>query len=114
MGWSCNAAAGYAMDAISEMCVKSTGSSNTWEHGKDRYFFERSNKEHDDGAITGSVFKFVDYNGEKRCRKAGSFRIDGEGRLVRFPTMPANVRMNYTMKARKTYTERHGNPGGDR
>ena len=103
------------MDAISEMCAKSTGSSNTWEHGKDRYFFERSNVEHDDGAITGSVWRLFNHDdGTRRCRKAGAFRIDGEGRLVRFPTMPTDVRMNYTLKGRKTYLDRHGNPGGDR
>ena len=102
----------YAVDAIRDPLAGAAGRPDPWKHGKDTYFFERSNKEHDDGAITGSVHKFVDYNGEKRCRKAGAFRIDGEGRVVRFPTMPSNVRMNYTMKDRKTYIDRHGNPGG--
>ena len=107
MGWSCNAAAGYTMDALSQMCVNSTGSSNTWTHGRDKYFFERSNVEHDDGSITGSVFKFGD---DGRCRKAGSFKINGEGQLLRFPTMGWQMRMNYTLAGRKKYIDRHHDP----
>ncbi len=112
MGWSCNAAAAIALDQVTQMCIKSTGSSNTWEHGRNKYFYEPSRVEHDDGAITGSVFKFLD---DGRCRKVGSFRINGDGVVERFPTMASGVRMNYTLKGAKLFKERYGqyaNAGG--
>jgi len=108
MGYSCNAKAAYAMDEISAMCVKSTGASNTWEHGSDRYFYERSNVEHDDGAITGSVWKMVG----DRCKRAGSFRISGHGLVERFPTMPANMRTHFSLKGLHTYNSNHGPANG--
>lgn len=111
MGYSCNAKAAYVMDEISAMCVKSTGSSNTWTHGKNKYFYERG-RENDDGAITGSVWKFVMHNGEERVRRSGSYRINGDGVVQRFPTMSANVRIHYTLKGLHAYNTRMGPANG--
>lgn len=82
MGWSCNMAAGYALDRVKDACVSSTGSSNVWEERGQRYFFETSRTEHRDGAITGSVWRSVS---ETTCRRAGAFRIEGDGRISRGP-----------------------------
>ncbi len=111
MGYSCNTAAAYAMDEISAMCVKSTGSSNTWTHGKNKYFYERG-RENNDGAITGTVWKFVMHNGEERVKRAGSYRISPNGVVERFPTMSANVRMHYTLKGAHTYRTIHSPANG--
>ena len=79
MGWSCSSAAGARLDAISSWIVLNgnmDGSQNSWKDPKtgERYFFESSRREHSDGAITGSIWKFV---GEKNVVKSGSFKIGG-------------------------------------
>lgn len=83
MGWSCRKDAGDTMDRWTEFCVKQTGSQNTYESRGSKYFWEASRTEHADGAITGTVFKMVD---ENRCKRAGSFRINGDGTVARYPT----------------------------
>lgn len=82
MGWSCNAEAGYALDRVKDACVRSTGCSNVWEERGQRFFFEVSRTEHYDGAITGSVWRSVS---ETTCRRAGTFRIEGDGTVSRGP-----------------------------
>lgn len=86
MGWSCGAAAGDLLhDIWSKQCVAASGSQNSYT-GKDgyRYFFEVSRTEHDDGAITGTTWKTVTLTGH--VRRAGSWRIDGDGTVTRYPT----------------------------
>jgi len=82
MGWSCAAAASDTMFRWEMACRATTGSQNVFEDGGFRYFWETSSTEHDDGSVTGTVWKMV---GETTCRKAGTFRIDGDGRVVRAP-----------------------------
>ena len=65
--------------------MRRNGSQNSYSVGGvcgTHYFFERSNVEHADGAITGSV-KRLDGAG---CRAAGTFRIEGDGTLSKAPT----------------------------
>lgn len=83
MGWSCNADAARTLDRWTARCIESTGSSNIWESPNGRFFIELSREEHDDGAITGSVWRMVD---EKRCQRVGSFRINGDGTVARGPS----------------------------
>ena len=88
MGWSCSAKAGATTDAWAAACIKATGSKNVWkeaggpaELNQDvRFFYEVSNVEHSDGAITGKVYRFV---GEDRCKPLGTFRIEPDGRVSR-------------------------------
>jgi len=82
MGWSCRRDAGETLGKVTAACVESTGMSNTYEVDGVRRFIEVSNKEHDDGAITGSVYREI---GDGLCRKAGSFRINGDGSVARGP-----------------------------
>jgi hypothetical protein len=72
-------------DVWSKHCRKNTGSSNSYT-GKDgrSYFFEVSRREHDDGAITGTSWKHVTQEGH--VRRAGSWRINGDGTVARYPT----------------------------
>lgn len=81
MGWSCAIEAARALDAFSEACIKSTGSQNTWEERGKRYFFE-TGREHEDGAITGTVFRI---EADGRCYRSGSFRIEADGTVKRAP-----------------------------
>jgi len=83
MGWSCAAAASKVIELWSEACIAQTQSQNTFrDHKGTEYFWERSNKEHADGAITGTMFKMV---GDTHCQKAGTFRIEGDGKITRAP-----------------------------
>jgi hypothetical protein len=54
-----------------------------FETKRGRYFYEVSNKEHYDGAITGTLMKFLP--GSTMCKSAGSFRIEGDGTVARAP-----------------------------
>jgi hypothetical protein len=90
MGWSCAARAGRTMRAWSAACVESTKSQNEFVSRGARYFWEVSNVEHGDGAITGAVWRMVgklpgDGPDTMRCRKAGSFRINPDGTVARAP-----------------------------
>lgn len=80
MGWSCGQMAGLRMDTLSAHCVRQTGQSNVFIYNGTKYFFEHSRRENRDGAITGSLNKFV---GENLCRTAGSLKIDGDGKITR-------------------------------
>jgi hypothetical protein len=90
MGYSCTASAGNALDFIMDMVTDPNGSSNSWTHEGTGYFFEMG-REHEDGAVTGTVMRMV---GENACRPAGSVRIAPDGKVVRFPHIPSGVRGN--------------------
>lgn len=95
MGYSCATSADNALKFLMDMITDPNGSSNTWEKDGESYFYEIG-RENPDGAVTGTVYRNV---GANRCRKAGTFRIDPDGRIVRFPHAPAvalaNVRAAY-------------------
>lgn len=90
MGWSCSQKAGRVLERFNELCAKSSGMSNVWEAGGEWYMAEPSRKEYADGAISGSISKF---DGDPRgkdsnfVRRAGSFRIEGDGRASRGPAL---------------------------
>jgi hypothetical protein len=97
MGWSCSKKAGDVIDVWTEACVKQTGSQNIFKMGDNRsskgeihtYFWETSAlTEHSDGAITGSIWRFVDDN---KCRRNGTFRIEGNGIISRAPKFLKNL-----------------------
>lgn len=87
MGWSCTAAANRILETWTKACIAQTGTQNTYTVRGTEYFFEVSRTEHDDGAITGTIQKVVrkDPDGRAWCQPAGSFRIGGDGRVVRAP-----------------------------
>lgn len=124
MGWSCNAAASLALDAVSALMRHKADMAyppdSPHRSGADSYrpgevssnatpagFWERSNVEHRDGAITGTTWKHV---GPDRCRKAGSFRIEGNGTVTRFPGLTADERAECSAKAKGRYFEAYGQP----
>ena len=88
MGWSCRADAARTYREWDEFCRTQTGSSNTFISNGERYFYEGSRREHSDGAITGTIWKFV---GENQARKAGTFRIEGDGTVTRAPAILKNL-----------------------
>ena len=89
MGWSCRADAGRTMDALVKACREQTKmSSNYIEDGRE-YFWEPSNREHANGAITGSILLMLEKrpDGSGTCRKVGSFRIEPDGSVKRGPAI---------------------------
>ena len=82
MGWSCSKAASEVMEKWEKACRDDTGSQNTYTVNGNRYFFEVSRREHHDGAITGTIQKFI---GETHARIVSSFRIEGNGTITRGP-----------------------------
>ena len=128
MGYSCAAKAAYVRDAITEH-FHSLGieSSNGLPDGG----FWETGREQDDGAIVGTVFKCVRrYTPEERaakavemsrngvvckpewigdpCRRAGSFKIDAEGVIVRFPGIDAKTRKVLESKGAAEFKRIHG------
>lgn len=77
MGYSCSAAASKVMEAWSRECELSTDSQNCYvdSDGIVR-FWERSDVEHPDGAVTGTIWKQAS---DGRCYRAGTFKINGDG-----------------------------------
>ena len=80
MGWSCSNESYKTMERWQNTCIAQTGSSNTFVLKGQKFFFEPSRTEHNDGAITGSIYRF---EGENHARKCASFRIEGDGKVSR-------------------------------
>ncbi len=89
MGWSCRADAARTMERWDKACRESTGMSNVWKDGDDEFMYELSSKEHDDGAITGTIEKRVAGPASNPdglyYKRAGTFRINGDGTIARAP-----------------------------
>ena len=90
MGWSATAKACEVERAWMETCQSQTGSQNVYEVAGKRYFYE-TGREQRDGAITGTVFRFV---GEG-CVRSGSFRIEADGTVTRYPSGLKQLINNY-------------------
>ena len=124
MGYSCSAKASLTLDAAMRIlqAVFPGESSNTWKKDGETYFFERGREQYD-GAITGTVYRFVAAPAKKQvvtvqpmaqggqvdtgyCRPAGSIKIDPEGKIVRFATMSATQRQQAETQGKKEYDER--------
>ena len=86
MGYSCTT---KAMESFDQLIIqlKSASpdikSSNTWMKNGKKYFHEIG-REQKDGAVTGSIFKIIDE--QDHCEKMGTFRIEPDGYIKRFPT----------------------------
>jgi hypothetical protein len=84
MGWSCRVEAARTLESWIAYCRRQSGQSNVFYTNGKSYFFEEDNVEHDDGAITGSVW-FMGKN--QTCSKYGTFRVNGDGTVDHGPTV---------------------------
>lgn len=84
MGWSCNKLAGLTLDAIKDFCYAQSGISNVFASNGNRYMIEISRREHRDGAITGTIYKYLEND---RVKKSGSLRIEGDGKVSSGPAV---------------------------
>lgn len=115
MGWSCNAAASLTLDAIVEIQRKLGAQSSNGivlNGNTNAGFWESSRVEHDDGAITGSVYTMV-HDG-LACRKTGSFRIEGNGKVARFSSIPRRLLIEAESKGAAEFSRRYGKAQSER
>lgn len=82
MGYSCTAQASNREQEWGEVCFAQTGTTNNYQTKTGRYFFVVGDEQRD-GAITGSTWK-VDKEGY--AKPSGSFRIEADGTVSRWPT----------------------------
>ena len=104
MGYSCSAIAMDTVDALKAQLQEGEGkvaASNGWKKNGTEYFFEIG-KEHSDGAVTGQVHRIK----AGFCYPAGSFRIEPNGIIRRFPTSTKEQRTKAQEIARQKAKER--------
>lgn len=88
MGYSCRQDADTTYREWSDYCYNTTGVSNTYVYKDKRYTFMHG-REQNDGAITGTVMLLIDnpdIAGQYLAYNKGSFRINPDGVVTRFPT----------------------------
>ena len=86
MGWSCTLEASRTWDRLHRTAwTRHEVGTNVAEYQGDWYMWERSNRDHDDGRITGQVWRYNRHPQSKNpatITRAGNFRIDAEGKLT--------------------------------
>jgi hypothetical protein len=126
MGYSYAAKAGYVFQALGEIARR--GTTNHSSNGLPDGFYETSRVEHNDGSITGTVFKTVktltneerkaeavargfgdhpDWVGDPVVRR-GSFKISGDGKVVRFPGVSKAAKAEAEKAGAAKYLAVHG------
>jgi hypothetical protein len=108
MGYSCSTMASFTLDGIVEiMMSRGVRTFNGLPNG----FWARG-REQDYGAITGTVWKTIRrLTDEERRRTAaeyvGSFRIEPDGRISRFPGLSKEDRRAAEAYGTKKFQERY-------
>ena len=92
MGYSFSTKAGHVLDAWQDACHALSGCSNVYTTPKGKYFFQVTRKEHYDGAITGTLMKYLP--GTNLVKPGGSFRIEGDGEVTRGPKILKSAAKN--------------------
>jgi hypothetical protein len=88
MGYSCRQDADTTYREWSDYCYATTGVSNSYRYKNNRYCLQVG-REQRDGAITGTVMLLIDnpdIAGQYLAYNKGSFRINPDGVVTRFPT----------------------------
>jgi hypothetical protein len=106
MGYSCAAMASLVLDGIMKNVDRDGKSQNVWSHNGEKYMWERG-RENADGAITGTVYRFVN-DGE--ILPVGGFRIEHDGNINRFPATSHNDKIAAMNYAAFEYIRRFGFP----
>lgn len=108
MGYSCSS---LAMESFDQLMIqlkasgKEVKSSNGWTKNDVQYFYEIG-REQKDGAVTGVVQKIYQINNVDYCKKAGTFRIEPDGTITRFPTSTKAQRTTAEILSKKIVEDR--------
>ena len=90
MGWSASVKACHTLDLIEDALRKGGYYTNgVWSYGGKEYFYELG-REREDGGIRGSIYQLLP--GGTYCVRRGTFAIAPDGRILRFPYLPPEVR----------------------
>jgi hypothetical protein len=100
MGYSYNAFAGEIMDCIQKL--------PKFEVGTDNELFLERGRENNDGAMTGTVYQCFLLNGERRCKKIGSYRISKNG-IERFAGLTKQEKQSCEEVGKARDEMRHSN-----
>ena len=107
MGYSLSSEAGSTLEAFNDSF--SSGSTNTYyaETTGAEMFYEIGN-ESSDGSCTGEVYRVAGKNadGHDMCRKVGTFRIDSNGEIVRFPGVTRKTMNEISARGLEIYEDR--------
>jgi hypothetical protein len=104
MGYSYAAKAGYTLDAITALVTEYRPDLKASNSTLDGGFWE-TGREQKDGAITGTVWRPTGIAGFV-CR--GSFRIDPNGAIVRFPAMTTEFKRKAEAAGAARYAANYG------
>lgn len=95
MGWSCSSVAADTLAVIERACkaTHNEPSQCAFVINNKRYFYETSRRDQQDGGIAGTIYLCLPND---MCRRAGTFRIDGTGNVVRGPVLFKRAAANCT------------------
>lgn len=105
MGYSCTAKANFTQEAIEKIIADRVGPNKASNCTLDGGFWEIG-RENADGSITGKVWRPWGTAGQ--VVPAGSFKIDAEGKVVRFPGLPPMLRKLAEVTAANRYAVTYG------
>lgn len=90
MGYSCRQDADMTYQSWLDICKETTGMGNVYTDGVAEYLLELG-REQRDGAMTGTV-SLIEYKNEQMLAyPCGSFRIEPDGTVKRYPTGLKNL-----------------------
>jgi hypothetical protein len=102
MGYSCTAAAGCVLDAVTAVAAPRDKEGKRPSNGLPGGGFWEIGRENADGAVTGTVWRNLNAqerarwshldNLDERVTRAGGFRIEPCGHISRFPGLPKDLR----------------------
>lgn len=96
MSYSCTAKANKTLKHVEDYCREENHSSNVFFGDDGNEYFYEVGRENSDGSITGAVNLLKD----QLAYRKGSFRIDSDGTLVRFPHLPKVLRKHIKAEVR--------------
>lgn len=83
MGWTCSSAAHETLTQWGKYSTSNNLPTNNYRDVRLREYFWEVGRENGDGAITGTVWRYVTADS---VRRAGGFRIEPDGSVSRWPT----------------------------
>lgn len=103
MGYSCAAKASLVLECLGEILLSGKDASCPSNHLPNGGFWEIG-REQADGSITGKCWKPWPQD-PTRVISGGSFKIDSEGKIVRFPGVPKAIQKQAEVAGATRYQE---------
>jgi len=103
MSYDCTAKAYLAFEEITKILQDASPSAkyDEFQYAEKQHFCEIGSSRLD-GAVVGAVYEIID---DSHCKLSGSFHIDPDGHIVRFPGSNRYQRSAAEQRALKRYAE---------